>query len=629
MRHRGPRRGTEEDDPELSSIARAFKAEVERHSRAVGRIEAELERGLREAPRRVVGDSAPAAAAAAAPPRRSAASADASDFFLKAAMQLSGAVDGGGNSPTSSTPRNATPRRLRATATAAAASSSMCMPPLTVLRRATLRKLKKGLGTAWAPKCVVLTPESMIWFDTDAAFESACTAASEDFSAIDAEAFLVDAAAGPPGGGGASVASPPGGGGVGTPLGGGGGGPIVAALPPSALSSLSSSSVGAIGGGAGSGGPLPPAFESPRRAARGGRRASAVLGASHKTRVALLDEGLGGTATVVRLLRTSTDGSVSDVRCVASLKFKKEPVFELVAGTICLARFRCTDVQTRDAWIADVDATRVELEGRRARLALCEALRDSVASATSSQRYLAALRGRLPAAPGVRVPLWWVRNAVQSGGVGAASYDYRQIFKDLQRDSVEVRSGAGIVERFEPPPTSSRRGGEDDSGRWADTRTSRVISALARTVHAALRSGRCSPVRRGRAAIDEVAVEARILRFVHALLLACNRTASGGDSFTLIFSMLAAPGVVHIMPLANAGAPLIFHVGSEVDRRGELGVVVRFELSSSFKIADVSNPSGALASVHTDFRYSAWFGGASEGSIAISRGDAGSGQQQA
>jgi hypothetical protein len=352
---------------------------------------------------------------------------------------------------------------------------------------------------------------------------------------------------------------------------------------------------------------------------------------------------------VLRLLRGGGgDGAAapSALHCVASTRFKDKPVFELVVGGQRVGTFLCSDAQERDAWITDVAATRLELEQRSERLALCEALKSAVAGASDPARYLDAL-ALLPAT-GVRVPLWWVRHAVRSGGVGADSYDYRQIFKDLQRDTVEVRSirvgSSGDeerVERFVPAAGDSALGGgegRDDSGRWADTSTSRVISALARAVQLALREESGAHTRARGADASALgpgpgeeesngagAEEARVLRFVHDLLLACNRTASGGDSFSLIFSMFASLGVVHIMPLASAGSALSFRVGRAPWRHGarseESRVVVRFELSSTFRVAPRDDPSATLTTVRADFKYEAFFDGPSEGSIEVTRID--------
>ena len=135
------------------------------------------------------------------------------------------------------------------------------------------------------------------------------------------------------------------------------------------------------------------------------------------------------------------------------------------------------------------------------------------------------------------------------------------------------------MERFAPAAADGSAAGggtSDESGRWAGTSTSRVISALARAVQLALREESDEhasafaeagvsapgpgPIAGAEERSGERGKEARVLRFVHDLLLACNRTASGGDSFSLVFSMFASLGVVHIMPLASAGELILFTV---------------------------------------------------------------------
>ena len=361
-------------DTSLLEYEARLDAEIQRHARCVGRIEAEIKRGMQ-------GSSSASASLAE------------SDFFVQAAMQLS-----------------------CSTKTAHAGSK----PPLHVLRKATLGKLKKGIGTSWTSKIVVCTPESIVWFDTAAALEEACAGSD---TRISATAFLIDATA-----------------------------------AEDEMSAVDSRSEGASAflGSPFSAAPVGGAAEGATSLRRRGSAApssrvdapSTVAASAHKSRVALASGGnssssssSGGTATVVRLLCGGGGGegsaAPSALHCIASTRFKDKPVFDLLVGGQRVGTFLCSDPEERDAWITDIAATRLELEQRSERIAVCEALKSAVAGAADLAHYLDAL-ALLPAC-GVCVPLWWVRHAVQSGGVGTDSYDYRQIFKDLQRDTIEVR----------------------------------------------------------------------------------------------------------------------------------------------------------------------------------------------
>ena len=141
----------------------------------------------------------------------------------------------------------------------------------------------------------------------------------------------------------------------------------------------------------------------------------------------------------------------------------------------------------------------------------------------------------------INVPVEWVQSKLQRRR-GEGDNDILQVFRDLQRDRISINGEVFLGASYER--------GNSSGGDFAGPAICAIISALAQVVRENTSEPTCL-------------TSAQALAFSREILLACNRTQSGGNTYEAVNLLCGNKNYVVIIPESNQATPLKITISKE------------------------------------------------------------------